>query len=194
MAGRPLRPATDHRHGRPLPHRLANRPQAPPKASPKTLSSPTLRLVTSCGITRCFHRLSPTPGQVAHVFRTRPPRKQPESCPARLACIRHAASVDPEPGSNSPPLLLLLFACLWLTGVHTPQTIPKNDRRMWSITPKSDRRVVDHDTITVNADMCLERKQTTCLRSSRRALRPSRSAEPCSPLAPSSAYAIQTPD
>ncbi len=23
--------------------------------------------------------------------------------PARLACIRHAASVDPEPGSNSPP-------------------------------------------------------------------------------------------
>ena len=24
--------------------------------------------------------------------------------PARLACIRHAASVDPEPGSNSPPV------------------------------------------------------------------------------------------
>ena len=24
--------------------------------------------------------------------------------PVRLACIRHAASVDPEPGSNSPPL------------------------------------------------------------------------------------------
>jgi hypothetical protein len=32
VAGRPLRPATDHRHGRPLPHRPANRPQAPPRA------------------------------------------------------------------------------------------------------------------------------------------------------------------
>ena len=26
--------------------------------------------------------------------------------PVRLACIRHAASVDPEPGSNSPPSVL----------------------------------------------------------------------------------------
>ncbi len=26
--------------------------------------------------------------------------------PVRLACIRHAASVDPEPGSNSPPVSL----------------------------------------------------------------------------------------
>jgi hypothetical protein len=59
---------------------------------------------TVCGITRGFPRLSPTPGQVAHVLRTRPPRKSPERLPARLACIRHAASVDPEPGSNSPPL------------------------------------------------------------------------------------------
>ena len=39
MAGRPLRPATDHRLGRPLPPQLANRPRAPPKASPKTLCS-----------------------------------------------------------------------------------------------------------------------------------------------------------
>jgi hypothetical protein len=37
------------------------------------------------------------------VFRTRPPRDHAEARPARLACIRHAASVDPEPGSNSPP-------------------------------------------------------------------------------------------
>lgn len=36
---------------------------------------------------------------------TRPPRKRPEGHPVRLACIRHAASVDPEPGSNSPPVL-----------------------------------------------------------------------------------------
>ena len=59
-----------------------------------------------CGITRGFPRLSPTPGQVAHVLRTRPPRSTPERVRARLACIRHAASVDPEPGSNSPPMTL----------------------------------------------------------------------------------------
>jgi hypothetical protein len=39
------------------------------------------------------------------VLRTRPPRSTPEGARARLACIRHAASVDPEPGSNSPPML-----------------------------------------------------------------------------------------
>jgi hypothetical protein len=40
------------------------------------------------------------------VLRTRPPlgivRKL---CPVRLACVRHAASVCPEPGSNSPSKL-----------------------------------------------------------------------------------------
>ena len=38
------------------------------------------------------------------MLRTRPPRSTPERVRARLACIRHAASVDPEPGSNSPPM------------------------------------------------------------------------------------------
>ena len=38
------------------------------------------------------------------MLRTRPPRSTPEEARARLACIRHAASVDPEPGSNSPPM------------------------------------------------------------------------------------------
>ena len=32
----------------------------------------------------------------------------------RLACIRHAASVHPEPGSNSPLYLLQLCVCLAL--------------------------------------------------------------------------------
>ncbi|WP_249044221.1 hypothetical protein [Geobacillus thermocatenulatus] len=42
---------------------------------------------------------------VAHVLLTRPPLTKREQAPvrsARLACIRHAASVRPEPGSNSP--------------------------------------------------------------------------------------------
>ena len=47
--------------------------------------------------------------QVTHALLTRPPLSQitllPEriqvKCFARLACVRHAASVHPEPGSNS---------------------------------------------------------------------------------------------
>ena len=52
--------------------------------------------------------LSPCTGQVAHALLTRPPlmhgasdRNLPSRTPVRLACVRHAASVHPEPGSNS---------------------------------------------------------------------------------------------
>ena len=105
MAGRPLRPATDHRHGRPLPHRLANRPQDPLSAtSEEAFPHTPHRDASSCGITPRFRGLPPTKRQVSHVFLTRPPRA-PRRDHVRLACIRHAASVDPEPGSNSPPSL-----------------------------------------------------------------------------------------
>ena len=66
------------------------------------LTLPT-RSLSPYGITLRFRRLAPASGQIAHVFLTRPPRDRPEGRPVRLACIRHAASVDPEPGSNSPP-------------------------------------------------------------------------------------------
>ena len=48
--------------------------------------------------------LSPSDGQVTHVLLTRSPLGWPVQAPValvRLACIRHAASVRPEPGSNS---------------------------------------------------------------------------------------------
>ena len=62
------------------------------------------------GISPPFGGLSPSPGQVRHVLRTRPPLR---TCPclpegrqgkpvARLACVRPPASVHPEPPSNSP--------------------------------------------------------------------------------------------
>ena len=61
-----------------------------------------------CGISRCFHLLSPCLGQIVHALLTRPPleyqpsgRNLPFDIPARLACVKHAASVRPEPGSNS---------------------------------------------------------------------------------------------
>ncbi len=60
------------------------------------------------GISRGFPLLSPGMGQVAHALLTRPPlacksigRILLHYTPVRLACVRHAASVHPEPGSNS---------------------------------------------------------------------------------------------
>ena len=55
-------------------------------------------------ISRRFHRLSPRYGQVAHALRTLPPvaaRVLPPRAAPRLACVKPAASVHPEPGSNS---------------------------------------------------------------------------------------------
>ena len=57
--------------------------------------------VDVCGISHPFGQLFPTNGHVTHALLSRPPltvRKRS----VRLACFRHAASVYPEPGSNSP--------------------------------------------------------------------------------------------
>ena len=55
-----------------------------------------------CGISSRFQLLSPTERQVLHALLTRSPLSNPRrSYPVRLACVRHAASVRPEPGSNS---------------------------------------------------------------------------------------------
>ena len=58
---------------------------------------------TLCGISSRFQLLSPTHRQVIHALLTRPPlSKAPEgACSVRLECVMHAASVHPEPGSNS---------------------------------------------------------------------------------------------
>ena len=62
-----------------------------------------------CGISSHFWLLSPCTGQVTHALLTRPPLSQRKTsteisvpqCFVRLACVKHAASVHPEPGSNS---------------------------------------------------------------------------------------------
>ena len=58
---------------------------------------------TLCGISVRFQTLSPSERQVTHALLTRPPLTFiPEGNQSvRLACVRHAASVRPEPGSNS---------------------------------------------------------------------------------------------
>ena len=56
------------------------------------------------GVSRRFHRLSPCDGQVAHALRTLPPVAAIvllQRAAPRLACVKPAASVHPEPGSNS---------------------------------------------------------------------------------------------
>ncbi len=59
----------------------------------------------SCGISSRFQLLSPSQGQVTHALLTRPPLSLPRALPkdgvrsfVRPACVKHAASVHPEPG------------------------------------------------------------------------------------------------
>ncbi|RWR98208.1 putative cytochrome c biosynthesis protein [Cinnamomum micranthum f. kanehirae] len=47
-----------------------------------------------------FPVVVPLPRAGSYALLTRPPLETP--LPVRLACVRHAASVHPEPGSNSP--------------------------------------------------------------------------------------------
>ena len=54
-------------------------------------------------ISSCFQLLFQSQRQVAHVLLTRSPLVYPRrGLTVRLACVKHAASVRPDPGSNSP--------------------------------------------------------------------------------------------
>ena len=100
VADRPLRPATRRRPGEPLPHRLADGTRPPPRAPelstpiPRSGSHPVLApLSKGCPGPegRLATRYSPVRRSTRHRSGFR----------ARLACVRRAASVRPEPGSNS---------------------------------------------------------------------------------------------
>ena len=68
-----------------------------------------------CGISVRFQTLSPCIGQVTHALLTRPPLTSKEQAPyqfVRLACVKHAASVHPEPGSNSHKKVWALLSLL----------------------------------------------------------------------------------
>src|SRR6202044_433647 len=101
VAGRPPGPATLGRLGGPLPRQQADRPRAPPR--PKKLSTlnhaeegecPVL-IPVSGGYPRARGRLLTCYSPVRR-------SSTPKGLSARLACVKHAASVRPEPGSNSP--------------------------------------------------------------------------------------------
>ena len=96
--------------GRYLTNYLIGREPTPYRIAPLTPEG--CPPVVLCGISTTFAVLSPCKGQVAHALLTRPPLEHyifpsnrnlqvRRNVPARLACVRHAASVRPEPGSNS---------------------------------------------------------------------------------------------
>ena len=93
MADHPLRPANDRRLGGLLPRQQANRTQAPLQAT--CAFGPR----ASCGISHSFPWLSPTRRQIP--TRYSPVRHCRVTPAVRLACVKHAASVRSEPGSNS---------------------------------------------------------------------------------------------
>ena len=77
----------------------------------------------------------PLPEADIHVFLTRPPlplslrRKN-----VRLACVRHAASVYPEPGSNSPSSCIITSS-LSATKHNARKTRPGRGMLMLSVIP-----------------------------------------------------------
>ena len=105
MAVQPLSPATDRRLGGPLPHQLANQTRGHLSAHKALMYRPCDPYML-CGISSRFQLLSPTERQVPHALLTRSPLNlNRSSSSVRLACVRHAASVRPEPGSNSQKMV-----------------------------------------------------------------------------------------
>src|SRR3989338_8578443 len=97
VGGRALTPPTRRRLGRPLPHQLADRYKAAPKAGSYSLWTrvhipyyPVFRRAVRYFWVRSLLVL-PRPPLIS-ILRL---------ISVRLACLRHAASVHPEPGSNS---------------------------------------------------------------------------------------------
>ena len=95
MADHPLRPATDRRLGAPLPHQQAN----PTRAHPMAMNlSPIPKDRAYAVLARVSPGYSVPPGRFPRV--THPSATRPEGR-VRLACVKPAASVRSEPGSNS---------------------------------------------------------------------------------------------
>ena len=136
MADHPLRPATHRRPGRPLPHQLANRTHPclrPSACTQRPTFLVSLTKTSTCGIQPPFEGLSPSLSPVRYALLTRLPCYSHPKRPfrIRLACVKHAASVRSEPGSNSPLDLSLVATGLTLSVTRQPVLLsrfPKNPR------------------------------------------------------------------
>jgi len=103
VTDRPLRPVTDRSLGKPLPYQLANLPQAPPQADCSFNNCHLAVPLRYAVLASVSGRYSPLEGRLLTCYS--PVRHfmhfPKEVLIVRLACLRHAASVDSEPGSNS---------------------------------------------------------------------------------------------
>ena len=99
MADHPLRPATDHRLGRPLPHQLAHPTRAPLGARNLCPMIAHRDHAVLAEVSLGYPPLQGRFPRATHPCAT-PLRAEARSS-VRLACVKHAASVRSEPGSNS---------------------------------------------------------------------------------------------
>ena len=118
MAGHPLRSATDRRLGRPLPHQPANQTRVhlvPPQFFTQyhavSCAYAVLAVVSNC-CPPVRGRLPTRYSPVRHSVTISLLRRFVPCCFVRLACVKHAASVHPEPGSNSYIKVLFPASCL----------------------------------------------------------------------------------
>ena len=101
MAVQPLSPATDRRLGGPLPRQLSNQTRAHLCAASLWYTRHVTRIhyAVLAAVSGCYPC---TQRQITHALLTRPPLIRGRSpFTVRLECVMHAASVNPEPGSNS---------------------------------------------------------------------------------------------
>ena len=123
-----LKPATDHRLGRPLPCQLTNQTRAHPVPPWFSLlchaaqqAYAVLAAISGCCPPvqgRLPTRYSPVRRSVTSFFL----RRFKTKCFARLACVKHAASVHPEPGSNSRYKFFPSGSTFWL--IHPIYCLP----------------------------------------------------------------------
>ena len=99
VSDRPLKPDTDRRLGKPLPYQQANQPQA-------SLQAEIHFTRKHMGYQQPFPVVVPLLKANSYVLLTRPPLELKTL--VRLACVKHTASVHPEPGSNSLKISLSL--------------------------------------------------------------------------------------
>src|SRR5206468_8261807 len=112
LADHPLRPATDRRPGRPLPHQLANRPRAPPRT-----------------LDRFNHELDPMMSAVLATLSGSYPPLEGRS-PTCYSAVRHYPPPEGERPFDlhvlgTPPAFIL----------SQDQTLHRNCRSPFSLTP-----------------------------------------------------------
>ena len=114
MGDLPLRTPTHRRLGKPLPYQLANGTHAH-LVPPKLFSYQHVLLGGYGELILVSESCAPVRGRLHTCYA--PVRRSPATpkCPAapRLACLRPAASVHPEPGSNSPCYYLIVRLSLF---------------------------------------------------------------------------------